>query len=84
MARNPPDGIIHDGAARTFAAWQGLGQDASGDEDNPDFVTDYTDLHLQVASPCIGAGATGTGVTEDYDGVTRGSPPDIGAYEYVA
>lgn len=40
-------------------------------------------FHLQSDSPCRGAGATGTGVTDDFDGVTRGSPPDIGAYEYV-
>ena len=80
---SPGGDIIYDGAARTFAAWQGFGQDANGDEDNPDFVTEYTDLHLLVGSPCIGAGAVGTGVTDDYDGVTRGSPPDCGAYEYV-
>jgi hypothetical protein len=42
------------------------------------------DFHLQSDSPCRGVGATGLGVTEDYDGVTRGSPPDIGAYEYVS
>ena len=41
-------------------------------------------LHLLVGSPCRGEGAVGTGVTEDYDGVTRGDPPDIGALEYVA
>ena len=70
---------------RTFAEWQGLpgAPDANGILDHPDFVTDYTDLHLLVGSPCRGEGAAGTGVTEDYDGVTRGSPPDIGAYEYV-
>ncbi|MCB0246524.1 MAG: right-handed parallel beta-helix repeat-containing protein [Anaerolineae bacterium] len=35
-------------------------------------------------SPAIGAGATGTGVADDYFEGTRGSPPDIGAHEYGA
>lgn len=42
------------------------------------------DYHLTSGSPAIGEG-TATGAPEkDYDGVTRGSPPDIGPYEYVA
>lgn len=86
LDRTPASGIISDGVARTFAAWQGLGQDANGDEDNPDFVTNYTDLHLLVGSPCRGAGAIDTGVTRDYDGVARPDPPtqpDIGAYQWI-
>ncbi len=69
----------------TFASWQTVsGQDANSDNSDPAFVTPGSDFHLQVSSPCRGAGATGTGITDDYDGVTRGDPPDIGAYEYVA
>lgn len=37
---------------------------------------------LQTGSPCIGAGATPSLATVDYNGVTRGSPPDMGAIEY--
>lgn len=67
----------------TWAEWQAAGEDPNGLNADPLFVTDYTDLHLRFGSPCRNQGAVGTGVTDDYDGVTRGSPPDIGAYEYV-
>jgi len=79
---NPATAII---GGRTLADWQGLagGNDADSMHDNPDFVTDFTDLHLQVTSPCIAAGVN-VGVADDYDGVARGDPPDIGAYEHVA
>jgi hypothetical protein len=50
---------------------------------DPVFVTNWTNLHLQTTSPCKNAGATGLGVTDDYDGVTRDAAPDIGAYEFV-
>lgn len=70
----------------TFAAYEAAsGQDANSVMEDPLLVNAGAhNYHLLVGSPCRGAGATGTGVTEDYDGVTRGSPPDIGAYEYVA
>ena len=69
----------------TLAAWRiASGGDANAIDDDPDFVNEGADdYHLQVTSPCVGAGAIGTGVTEDYDGVTRGDPPDIGAYQFV-
>ena len=38
-------------------------------------------LHLQAASPCLGAGTPVTGVTTDKDGRPRPTPPSIGAYE---
>jgi hypothetical protein len=47
------------------------------------FVTPGTDFHLQTTSPCKGAGVNGLPVLIDYDQVVRGTPPDIGAYEYV-
>ena len=56
-------------------------------EADPVVDTEWTDLHLQVGSPCRGAGAIDTGVTHDYDGVARPEPPAqpaIGAYEYIA
>lgn len=53
-------------------------------ETDPDFVNEGgRDLHIESTSDARGAGATGTGVDEDKDGVPRGDPPDIGAYEYV-
>jgi parallel beta-helix repeat protein len=51
----------------------------------PEFVNESgRDYHLQSGSPAIGAGPTGTGVSNDFDGYTRDSQPDIGAYEYKA
>ena len=49
-----------------------------------DTVRLYTyDAHLQTTSPAKNTGATGLGVPQDYDGVTRDAQPDIGAYEFV-
>jgi hypothetical protein len=75
--------------------WQGTGydtlatyvsaasQDANAIDDDPAFVSAASDVfNLQSTSDAIGAGATGTGVTDDYNGESRGSPPDIGALEY--
>ena len=52
---------------------------------NPLFVS-TTDFHLTSASPGINAGIqlTAPSITTDYDGVTIGNPPDIGAYEFLA
>lgn len=50
---------------------------------DPTFITEFTDLHLQSGSPAIGSGVAISGITTDYDGVSYGSPPAIGAYEYV-
>ncbi len=48
------------------------------------FSSVYTDLHLQTTSPAKNAGATGLGVTQDYDQNVRpyGAAPDMGAYEF--
>ena len=49
---------------------------------NP-LVTSATNFHLQGGSPAINAGKHLTlSVSTDYDGVTIGNPPEIGAYEY--
>jgi hypothetical protein len=49
---------------------------------NPQFKSTATgDLHLQSASPCANKGKPGSGVTNDIDGQSRGSSPDIGADE---
>ena len=55
--------------------------DASSVEDNPLFISS-TNYHLQYGSPATNAGIY-VGLTNDYDGVAVGNPPEIGAYEYV-
>jgi hypothetical protein len=68
------------------------GQSAVGSPDpndlwnrNPLFANPATDdFHLQAKSPCIDSGFALTGVTSDFDGVSRpqGAGYDIGAFEY--
>lgn len=49
---------------------------------NPLFVNEAgRDLHLTASSPDIANGITISGITTDYDGVTRANPPARGAYE---
>jgi parallel beta helix pectate lyase-like protein len=48
---------------------------------DPNFVTPYTDLHLQAGSPAIGLGLTSYSVSPDYDGNARDGSPDAGAFE---
>lgn len=77
----------------TLAAWQSAtGLDANSLSTDPGLVNvsglpDDLDLHIQYngagASALNGAGATGTGVTADLDGASRGVPPDIGADEIL-
>jgi hypothetical protein len=54
---------------------------------NPGFVSASTpDFHLSASSsPAIGAGDTSTPASAyDFDGLTRSTPPSIGAYEFTA
>jgi hypothetical protein len=44
-------------------------------------TTPALDAHLLSGSPAIGAGMILSDVAYDYDGVTRASPPSMGAYE---
>lgn len=68
--------------------WQasGRGFDAHSVENEPGYVDENgptPNLHMRPsAGPCSNAGATGTGVTVDFDGETRSGTPDIGADEY--
>ncbi|MEI7898101.1 MAG: hypothetical protein WCJ26_13765, partial [bacterium] len=65
-----------------LAAWKTVSlQDANSVSVDPQFVS-ATDLHT-VKPELNGAGITISGITTDYAGVTRGNPPDIGAYEFT-
>ncbi len=57
--------------------------EADTDNSDPEYVSPYTDFHLQAGSPAIGAGIN-VYIDVDFDGVAVGDPPDIGAYEYVS
>ncbi|TSA27959.1 MAG: hypothetical protein D4R67_05050, partial [Bacteroidetes bacterium] len=64
-----------------LAAWQTTSMgDAASKAVNPNFFS-TTDLHT-CQSDLDGAGIAVSGITTDYAGVTRGNPPDIGAYEF--
>lgn len=49
---------------------------------NPQYVSPYTNFHLQSNSPAIDAGID-VGLDVDFDNNEVGNPPCIGAYEYV-
>jgi hypothetical protein len=63
-------------------AWRtASGQDVNSKSVNPGFVS-ATDMHPTQAD-LDGAGLTISGIPADFAGVMRGSPPDIGAYEFT-
>ena len=69
----------------TLAAWQAAtAQDAHSISMNPQYINptgdaNTVDLHILIGSPCVGAGITIPGITIDFDGELRPSPPAIGA-----
>jgi len=69
----------------TLSDWQtGTGQDANSISVAPEYLDpngDATagDLHILGTSPCVGAGLTIAGITDDFDGDPRLDPPAIGA-----
>ncbi|MFZ5434109.1 MAG: CARDB domain-containing protein, partial [Calditrichota bacterium] len=67
----------------TLALWQGTGYDTNSREGNPGYLSS-TDLHIAPTFSLLnGVGTAIAGITDDIDGETRGTPPDIGADEYV-
>ena len=83
-----PSGLVgyYNAAARTtLANWQtATSKDANAINVNPPFMS-ATDLHLSSAGTGVlsffATGATGTGVSVDYDNETRAATPCIGADE---
>jgi hypothetical protein len=71
-----------------FTAYrQATGEDGHSLFADPQFVNAAgADFHLKSTSPALDAGSTTAGqfATTDFTGVTRGTPPDIGAYENTA
>src|SRR4029453_13923890 len=69
----------------TLAAWQAdTGQGANSISVDPQFINPNGnaatgDLHISSSSPCVGAGVTIAGITNDFDGDPRLDPPAIGA-----
>ncbi|MCB9163298.1 MAG: T9SS type A sorting domain-containing protein [Flavobacteriales bacterium] len=71
----------------TLAAWQSVtSQDGASITTAAPFQAS-TDLHINTSNPNAsaynGTGASGTGITVDYDGDARGTPPDIGGDEFI-
>lgn len=65
---------------KTFAQWQALGFDAHGVTGNPLLNSNQT---LQSGSSAIGTGTSLSGTfTDDFNGVTRTNPWDIGAFKF--
>ena len=80
-------GFYNGSNAESLSTWKtNTGKDLNGISINPPFVSS-TDLHLNVLNSGIisfnGTGATGTGVTVDYDTAARSANPDIGADEFA-
>ena len=75
----------NDAGFGSFAAYRtGTGEDAHSLFADPRFVNaSALDFHLTAGSQAIDAGSMTKGqfAPTDFDGVFRGSPPDIGAYE---
>ena len=69
----------------TLAAWQAdTGQDANSISVDPQYINPNGnaptgDLHIFPTSPCVGAGLTIAGITNDFDNDPRANPPAIGA-----
>lgn len=77
--------VCYDGATyTTLSQWQtARSQDPHSVTGSPGFVSS-TDRHLSsTSSPAYHAG-TNVGYSTDFDGVSFGNPPSMGAYEYVA
>lgn len=78
-------GIFNSTVQLTLANWQSAtGQDANTISVDPQYLDpngDATtgDLHIDSASPCVGAGLTIAGIIGDFDGDPRLDPPAIGA-----
>jgi parallel beta-helix repeat protein len=75
----------YNGNRTTLTDWQtATGQDAHSISANPSFVSTSTpNLHISPPSPVDGAGLAISGITDDYDGETRYTPPDLGADEFL-
>ena len=64
----------------TITTWEPTCQ-----EGDPLFTTEFTNLHLQVGSPCISAGVEISSIPYlDYDETTVVDPREIGAYELAS
>jgi len=72
-------GLVNATTYTILTDWQATTQDTHSIALDPLLTSDYK---LQKTSPCIDAGVNLPEVTDDYDGVPRGSATDIGAFEY--
>lgn len=72
---NPTGAVAYSDVQGSYAGVGNINKD-------PKFVNAATgDLHLQVGSPCLGAGTPNGAPATDRDGKTRPYPPSMGAYD---
>lgn len=77
--------VVGTGAGTTKTGFATYGREANSiNGSNPLFVNGASDWHLQTNSPCISAGATLSGFTNDYADGTRTVPWTIGAYLFAS
>ena len=82
-------GILDSTAQPTLSDWQAAtGQDGNSISADPEYLNpngnaSSGDLHILGTSPCVSAGLTIAGITEDFDGYPRRNPPTIGVGEPI-
>jgi len=80
--QNGADTITGGGSGNNFGPAIGGRPNSNLLATNPQFVNSGAgDFHLLASSPGNNTGVAVSGVTTDLSGVTRGNPPDVGAYE---
>lgn len=75
--------VVYAGASYSFNDLQTAGEETNSTilTALPQFLARYTNLHVIEGGNLDVDGTAITGITTDLDGVTRGSPPNVGAYE---
>ena len=74
---------VKDGSTDYSNASAVQGWEASSKVTNPTYTINISNLHPQTGSPLIDGGTTISGYILDIEGITVGSPPNIGAYETI-
>lgn len=78
---------VEDVGYYTIAQWAAMKAALGWETNSPNpadpTFTSSTNYHLQTGSPAIDTGVAISFITDDYEGVARGTPPNIGAFETI-